>query len=90
VSYIFKATPTFWKKFYDLPNEQKDVVREKWKLFKADPFHPSLGTHKIHGLSAIAKQTVYSVVIEADLRVLFQIDGNIIKSFDLGTHDLYQ
>ena len=90
MSYVFKATPTFWKKFHELPNKQKEVVREKWQLFKADPFYPSLGTHKIHKLSAVAKHTIYSVVIESNLRILFRIDGEIINTFDLGTHDLYQ
>jgi hypothetical protein len=36
---------------------------------KIDPFDPRLGTHKIHRLSAIAIQTVYSVVIEGNLRI---------------------
>ena len=90
MSYIFKASETYWSKFYDLSNDQKASVREKWKIFKIDPFDPSLGTHKIHRLSAIAKQTVYSVVIEGNLRILFKIDGGTINTFDLGTHDVYQ
>jgi hypothetical protein len=79
VSYLFKASETFWKKFYALPDEQKSSIREKWEMFKDDPFHPSLGTHKIHKLSAVAKQTIYSVVIEGNLRVLFKIDGDTVN-----------
>lgn len=90
MSYLFKASETFWTKFYALSNGQKAAVRKKWKIFKIDPFDPSLGTHKIHRLSAIAKQTVYSVVIEGNLRVLFKIDAGIINTFDLGTHKVYQ
>jgi hypothetical protein len=90
VSYVFKASETFWKKFYALPESQKTSVREKWRVFKVDPFDPALGTHKIHRLSGIATQTIYSVVIEGNLRVLFKIDGGTIYSFDLGTHSVYQ
>jgi hypothetical protein len=90
VSYIYKASETFWTKFYDLSEDQKAAVRQKWNIFKIDPFNPALGTHKIHRLSAIAKQTVYSVVIEGNLRVLFKIDGATINTFDLGTHKVYQ
>jgi hypothetical protein len=86
----FKATETFWRQFYDLPAAQKQSVREKWKIFRNDPFHPSLGTHKIHRLSALAKHTVYGVVIEKDLRAIFRIDANVVTTLDIGTHGVYQ
>jgi hypothetical protein len=90
VSYEYKATEKFWKNFYALSDDQKASVREKLRVFKADPFDPALGTHKIRILSAYARHTIYSVVIEADLRSLFRIDQNTITSLDVGTHDLYQ
>ena len=86
----FKATETFWREFYDLPAAQKQSVRDKWKVFHEDPFHPSLGTHKIHRLSALAKHTIYGVVIEADLRVTFRMDGTRVTTLDIGTHDVCQ
>ncbi len=36
------------------------------------------------------RRTVYAVVVEADLRVVFYIDGNIVVSFNIGTHDVYR
>jgi len=90
VSYEFRAVPEYWKNFYALPNRQKDLVREKWEKFKLNPFDPSLGTHTIYGLSARAKHTIYSVVIEGNLRVLFRIDGNMVTTLNVGTHDLYR
>jgi len=86
----FQATETFWRKFYDLPAAQKQSVREKWKIFHQNPFHPSLGTHKIHRLSALAKNTIYGVVIEKDLRAIFQIEGGLVTTLDIGTHDVYE
>ena len=58
--------------------------------FQTDPFDSRLGTHKIQRLSALMRRTVYAVVVEADLRVVFYIDGNIVVSFNIGTHDVYR
>jgi hypothetical protein len=44
-----------------------------------------LGTHKIHRLSAHYGKTIYSVIIEGDLRVLFYIEGDIVKTLVVGT-----
>lgn len=90
MSYDFRATKEYWKNFYSLAHQQKELLREKWKIFKFDPFEPSLRTHRVHRLSALAKHTIYSVVIEGDLRVLFRIDGNVVTTLDVGTHDLYR
>jgi hypothetical protein len=90
VSYEYKVTEKFWRNFYALSDSQKLSIREKWKIFKTDPFDPNLRTHKINVLSAYARHIIYSVVIEANLRVLFRIDENTITSLDVGTHDLYQ
>jgi len=90
VSYQFQATETFWKEFYALRSEQKESVRAKWQTFKLDRFHPSLGTHIIWRLSAIARYPIRSVVIEGDLRALFRIDGNMVTTLNVGTHKIYR
>lgn len=90
MSYQHKATETFWKRFYRLSPEQKESTREAWKLFKQDPFDPKLHTHQINALSGAAKHTIYSVVIEDNLRVIFRIDGDIVTTLDIGTHDIYK
>jgi hypothetical protein len=86
----FAATETFWRNFYTLPARQKQLVREKWQIFKMDPFDARLGTHKINSLSARMKQTVRSVVIEGDLRAVFVIDGDVVTTIDIGTHAIYR
>ena len=86
----YRAVEKFWRNFYALRSEQKESVRRAWQIFKRDPFHPSLGSHEIHELSARAKHTVYSAMIEADLRVIFRIDGFWVTSLDVGTHKLYR
>jgi hypothetical protein len=89
MSYRFRATEKFWRSFYALPASQKAAVRKAWSRFQEKPFHSSLGTHEIHALSARAKHTIYSVVVEGDLRVLFRIDESWITTLDVGTHKLY-
>jgi hypothetical protein len=90
MNYEFRVLKQFWDSFYALPNAQKDSVRRAWKIFKANPFDPRLGVHKIRMLSAKYKRTIFSVVVEGDLRVVFYIDGSKIITADVGTHDIYK
>lgn len=90
MSYTFRATEVFWRKFYALRAEQKESVRASWSIFKANPFDPRLGTHIIHSLSAHAGHTIYSVRVEADLRVIFRLDGDVVTTLDVGTHAIYR
>lgn len=90
MNYQYRAVEKFWRSFYRLSESQKASVRRAWNLFKTDPFHPSLRSHEIHALSARAKHTIYSAVIEGDLRVLFRIDGAWVTTLDVGTHKLYR
>jgi len=89
VNYQYRAVERFWKNFHRLSDSQKASVRRAWDIFKTNPFHSSLGTHEIHALSARAKHTIYSVVIEADLRVIFRVDGPWVTTLDVGTHSIY-
>jgi Txe/YoeB family toxin of Txe-Axe toxin-antitoxin module len=86
----FKATANFWRKFYALPARQKQLVRDKWQIFKIDPFDPRLGTHKINSLSARMKKTVWSAVIDYDLRAVFVMDGDVVTTIDIGSHAIYR
>ncbi len=90
VAYSYKATESFWRAFYSLPPAQKEKTREVWRIFKIDPFDPRLRTHKVERLSGIAKTTVYSVVVESNLRILFKIQGNVVVTMDMGTHAIYR
>jgi Txe/YoeB family toxin of Txe-Axe toxin-antitoxin module len=88
--YRFRVAEGFWKKFYRLPIEKKKSVRKAWTLFKANPFDPKLGIHRIGKLSSQYRKTIYSVVIEADLRSIFYIEGDTVWTVDIGTHDIYK
>lgn len=90
MNYRFTATETFWDNFYRLPSSQKESARRAWRIFKENPFDARLGAHKIQKLSATMGKTVYSVVIEGDLRAVFYIEGNLVVSFNIGTHEIYK
>ncbi len=84
------ATEAFWRTFYSLPGRQKESTREAWKLFRNDPFHPLLRTHKIHRLSAIIGKTVHAVVIEGDLRAVFDLEDGTEITFKIRSHSIYR
>ena len=88
--YRYEAVETFWASFYALSPDQKVLVRAAWKIFKIDPFDSRLRTHKIHRLSALRKATIWSAVIDGDIRVIFFINGNVVTTLDVGTHDVYK
>jgi len=90
MAFRYAATEKFWAAFYALNDSQKESVRRAWAIFKNDPFDPRLGTHKIQRLSAHYGKTIFSVVIEGDLRVLFYLEGDLVKTLIVGTHDVYR
>ncbi len=59
-------------------------------IFKQNPFDPRLRSHKIHKLSARYGRTIYAVEIEADLRAVFYVEGDMVVTVDIGSHDLYR
>ena len=90
MKYRFRATPSFRKSLARLNRSQKTSARKAFAIFKTNPFDPMLRTHKIHRLSAKLGRTVYAVWIEADLRALFYLEGDVVVSIDVGTHDIYR
>jgi hypothetical protein len=90
MKYRYRATEKFWTSFYRLRPQQKESCRKAWPIFKENPFDPRLSSHKINRLSALYRRTIYAAVIEADLRLLFYLEGETITSLVVGTHDLYK
>jgi len=76
--------------FRKATGQQQRSAREAFLIFKQNPFDPRLRAHKIHRLSARYARTIYAAEIEADLRVVFYIEGDIVVTVDVGSHDLYR
>jgi mRNA-degrading endonuclease YafQ of YafQ-DinJ toxin-antitoxin module len=90
MKYRFKPAQRFWESFYVLPPSQKDSTRRAWKIFQENPFDARLRSHKIHKLSARYGRTIYAAEIEADLRAVFYVEGDIVVTVDIGSHDIYR
>jgi len=90
MTYRFRASRVFWRSFAKLPERQQLLAREKFRIFKSDPFDPRLRAHKIHSLSAYYKRTIYAVEIEGDLRAAFYLEGDTVLTVDIGTHAIYR
>jgi len=90
VKYRYGATQRFWEKLKALPPGQRKSIDRAWKIFKENPFDPRLRSHKIQRLSSQYGCTIYSAVIEGDLRVIFCIEGDRVMSMDIGSHDVYR
>ena len=88
--YRCKAAPKFWGSYRKLTSAQRQAAFTAWKIFRENPFDRRLRTHKIARLSAVAGRTVYAVEIQADLRAVFTLEGNIVTSLDIGTHAIYR
>ena len=90
MKYRYRATEKYWTTFYRLSAAQKESARKAWRIFKEDPFDPRLRTHKIQSLSAQYGRTIHAVEVEGDLRSLFYLEGDIVVSLVIGTHQIYR
>lgn len=86
----FRATPEFWKCFDRLDADKQRIAREKFEVFRKDPFHPSLGTHRINSLSVRYRRTIYSACLDGDLRAVFYVEGKVVTSVGIGSHKIYR
>jgi mRNA-degrading endonuclease YafQ of YafQ-DinJ toxin-antitoxin module len=86
----FKAVKRFWTSFNALSGEQRETAQYAFAIFKNDTHDYRLRTHKVHKLSGIAKHTIWSAEIDGDLRVIFRIDGDVVTTLDIGSHDVYK
>ena len=78
--------PQFKKSFYRLPKDIQKKTKQKVKLFRENPFHPLLDTHKLHG--KLKEQ--WSFYIKGQYRILFIFDNNDAIFLDIGPHDIYK
>jgi len=65
----------------------KDAAEKKESLFKADAFHPSLETHKLHGKD----RDIWAFSINKKYRIKFVfLNEGAVLFVDIGTHDIYR
>jgi len=79
--------PDFAKAYRRLPVHIQKYIDKKDALFRKNPFHPSLKTHKLRG----PLKNLWSFCINRQYRILFEFLGQKTAIFyDVGTHEIYK
>jgi len=76
------TTPDFWASYQELPPEAKARARTAYRLWRANPRHPSLRFKKVGEL--------WSVRIGAGYRAVATLQAGTLYWFWIGTHDEYE
>jgi hypothetical protein len=79
-----RTTRAFRTAFAALPDEVQSQARRGYRLFRANPGHPSLRFKKVE-----QTENVYSVRIGLGYRALGVLEGSVISWFWIGSHADY-
>jgi hypothetical protein len=79
-----RATRRFWRLFRDLPAEVQRDARNAYRIFKADPAHPSLQFKKLAG-----EDRIYSIRIGLGYRALAVTGKEHMIWYWIGSHATY-
>jgi len=79
-----RKTRRFWRLFSELPFEIQQEAKRAYRLFRANPAHPSLHFKKVEGESDI-----YPARIGLDYRALAVMKGNGVVWYWIGSHSEY-
>ncbi|PIY78821.1 MAG: type II toxin-antitoxin system mRNA interferase toxin, RelE/StbE family [Parcubacteria group bacterium CG_4_10_14_0_8_um_filter_35_7] len=76
----------FFKSYKFLDGNIKRKAEIKEKIFRINPFHPSLKTHKLSG----KLKNQWSFSVDDKHRILFEFDNDDVIFFDIGAHEIYK
>ena len=77
----------FEKHYKKLPQKVKSKARTKEGIFRDNPFHPILRTHKLNG----KEQEAWAFWIDYTYRIKFIfLNDGVVLFLDVGTHDIYE
>ena len=79
-------TLDFRRAYKKLPKHIQNLVDGKDALFRKNPFHSGLKTHKLYKPLG----GLWSFWITKNYRVLFEFIKNGAIFYDVGTHDVYK
>ncbi len=80
-----QLTDDFIRYFQKLPNRIKRKAKKNYKLWKQNPYHPSLEFKEVH-----SSKPIYSVRIGTGWRALGMREENTIVWFWIGSHNDYE
>lgn len=80
-------SPTFAKNYKKIPILIRKKAEKKEKIFRIDPFTPSLKTHKLTGKLS----EYWSFSVDYKYRIVFRfISTQKVLLVDVGTHSVYR
>ena len=79
-----RTTERFRKSFNGLPKRIQEKAKAVYKIWNANPFHPSLHFKQIHEI-----EPIFSVRIGLHHRALGVKESNTLIWFWIGTHEDY-
>jgi len=82
-----KISPLFEKHYKKLSKDTKERAKEKEKLFRENPFHPVLNTHKLSGKEK--ESWVFWITYSYRIKFIF-LNNDEVLFLDIGTHDIYK
>jgi len=74
----------FWKCYKVLPEQIRKEAKKAYRIFKNNPYHPSLHFKRIH-----SNRPIFSLRITKDYRALGILQNNEIIWFWIGSHNDY-
>jgi len=77
--------PSFWAEYRRLSNGVRQSARKAYRLWAANPFHPSL-----HFKCINSREGIWSVRITRDYRAIGVLEGDTVTWFWVGSHDDYE
>jgi hypothetical protein len=78
------TAPRFWTAYRALPTDIRDAARKAYRLFRDNPYHPSLQFKRVHD-----REPIYSTRVTRAYRAVGLVDNDKITGFWIGTHDDY-
>jgi hypothetical protein len=81
---ISRTTERFRREFGRLPAEVQQQARAAYRLFRQDPYHPSLRFRRIH-----QSEPVYSTRVGLHYRAVGVVEDDTITWFWIGPHAEY-
>ncbi len=77
----------FVKSYSKLSQRIKNLAEKKEKVFIKDPFNETLKTHKLRGDFV----GFWAFSVNRGYRIIFDfLDENMVRFYDIGTHDIYK
>jgi hypothetical protein len=79
-----QASPRFWQLFQNLPNDVQHLAVKNYRLWKANPHHPSLRYRRLRG-----RDKLVSVRVGDHYRALGFLEADTVIWIWVGRHAEY-